>query len=85
MPCTNGSIDADEKHACQEFATSWEQQGQKIIFWSLSHSDGTLPGRAPLAWRVMWLCHMDGATMHCFLNLKSPEEEAWCEVEVGPE
>ena len=47
----------------------------------------------------MWLCHMDGAvcagqpsTMHCFLMVESPEEEAgseeekpeeeaWCEVQ----
>ena len=57
----------------------------KKSYFGPSHSDGTLPGRAPLAWRVMWLCHMDGATMHCFLNLESPEEEAWCEVEEGPE
>ena len=39
----------------------------------------------------MWLCHMDGAicagqpsTMHCFLMVESPEEEAWSEEE-GPE
>ena len=51
-----------------------------------SHSNGTPPGRVPLAWRDIWLCHMDGAIcagqpsiVHCFL-MEGPEDD-WHEVE----
>ena len=40
------------------------------------------PGRAPLAWRDMWLRHMDGgnhtwqpSTVHCFLTGTAKEDE----------
>ena len=49
--------------------------GHTNRFCANNHSEGTAPGRVPLAWMDMWVRHMDGATkawqpstMHCFLT-----------------
>ena len=58
-----------------------KQLGQIRRSWSHSHSDGTPPGRALLAWRDICLCHMDEAicagqasTVHCFL-MEGPKDD----------